>query len=103
MRSLDLYDEIKLSTFASNARIVQKHISLASCCFGMGLYEEGVYRISRANNIDLSSEGVKRVKALLSEDYLRKVVEKGLKGSDGEGVESLKKLSEKLSLERLKR
>ena len=41
------------------------------------------------------------MKTLLGEEYLEKVVENGLEGSTEEEVELLKKLCEKLSLEKV--
>ena len=76
--NLQAYDEIKLSTFSSNARILQKHISLASCCLGMELHEEGMDKINRANDVSVNAEEVKWVKTALSSNYLETFVNKAL-------------------------
>ena len=62
----------------------------------MGLRYEGMDRIRRANDLRLSAGEIKQVKTLLGEEYLEKVLEKGLEGSTEEEVESLKKLCENL-------
>ena len=74
LESLERYDDIKLSTFASNERILHKHISLAACSFGAGLHDESMDRITKANSIGIVTEEVEEVKALLGEDYLQNMV-----------------------------
>ena len=103
LKSLKMHDEIKLSTFSSKPQIVQKHIILASCCFEMGLHDEGIYRINKANTIGGNAEIIKQVKKSLGEDYLEKMAEKGLEGSNEEELDSLKKLCENLSMEKMRK
>ena len=90
LESLERYDDINLSTFASNERILQKHISLAACSFGAGLHDEGMDRITKANSIGIVTEEVEEVKALLGEDYLQNMVKKALIYSTPEQMKILR-------------
>ena len=91
LKSLELYDEIKLSTFSENAEILNECTFLVVSCLAMGLNKEGFNRRNRAISISLTAQEQKII-------FRKKICEFKSEGGNDKGLdEALRKLYGELS------